>query len=907
MKPEDQFVQKCYYETFIKEGEERHPLEVLGEAFEKENALENADLSYIRFAQGEIYFHYKDYEAAVFKWESIHNDFEPWAQKNMGDAYFELGLSSMAEEIYKSVQTDSIVLKTEIALQLISLYMEEQKHDQAVQTIKQAVAMNPDYPNVTKIARAYFEKNEDWMNAVELAVNESIRTESLFWFQILKSYIEKGHTKTIAPDYFRDALSVLYKVDQIQFEQLAVAFWRSYETEGVYLGWLREFNGLFAGLELHSLETWHELSAIYGETYLSLISGSYLLKQLAPVMPGILTNWLRITDQAHALQASTAVLAWGDLFPGSIGPQQIADAEAILNHAEQTLDQLEYALRLFDSIMQWAKRNGLSVSTRLKWMARELIDFDVQHILVTGMNGSGKTAFIQSVLADPLPERPTQFVMAVRHDDEHALSVISDKGISPVTEEDNAAPEPGDMLEWRGPSRFLEENALIFIDTPGLNGPGRGKAYEYLRFVDGVLFVLNANDPLTDKEADMLLKMKEQVPGLTIHFLLSKMDMIYSKQEAADLVEETVQKVKTIFPEANLHPYTSNYASREAGLDLARFFRQNFKPENLEESRIEKLSHCIRESIADLLKQRLQNEQHLVESINRHEDLYAKLNGAANQLQDVIHEQTELVRSSYHSMTRKIRDELQNKIPEILRKSADFIKPDSDFRKIHLELNEEMNNRIRHFLQTSISPKYEELVTEWIEASERELQQSQDYLDEMAEGFNKLYGEEILALACDFKIMEDWRRDADRMANGIPFEPVNILLRHTPQQVLLKSAGKLFGVLSQNKTMLYNRYKKFIESEDYTEIANLVTNKVMLQFELFEQGLERDVRLFFKNPETVLRETIAETGAAIAETKEMLENMKENPEVYQDPLKLFELKLRQFEWMQLGQKTSGKV
>ncbi|NWN95277.1 MAG: GTP-binding protein, partial [Bacillus sp. (in: Bacteria)] len=493
------------------------------------------------------------------------------------------------------------------------------------------------------------------------------------------------------------------------------------------------------------------------------------------------------------------------------------------------------------------------------------------------------------------------------HDDEHALSVISDKGISPVTEEDNAAPEPGDMLEWRGPSRFLEENALIFIDTPGLNGPGRGKAYEYLRFVDGVLFVLNANDPLTDKEADMLLKMKEQVPRLTIHFLLSKMDMIYSKQEAADLVEETVQKVKTIFPEANLHPYTSNYASREAGLDLARFFRQNFKPENLEESRIEKLSHCIRESIADLLKQRLQNEQHLVESINRHEDLYAKLNGAANQLQDVIHEQTELVRSSYHSMTRKIRDELQNKIPEILRKSADFIKPDSDFRKIHLELNEEMNNRIRHFLQTSISPKYEELVTEWIEVSEREMQQSQDYLDEMAEGFNKLYGEEILALACDFKIMEDWRRDADRMANGIPFEPVNILLRHTPQQVLLKSAGKLFGVLSQNKTMLYNRYKKFIESEDYTEIANLVTNKVMLQFELFEQGLERDVRLFFKNPETVLRETIAETEAAIAETKEMLENMKENPEVYQDPLKLFELKLRQFEWMQLGQKTSGKV
>ncbi|GER66787.1 GTP-binding protein [Weizmannia acidilactici] len=907
MKLEDQFVNKSYYETFIKEGEERHPLEVLGEAFVEENALENSDLSYIRFAQGEVYFHYKDYEAAVFKWESIHNDFEPWAQKNMGDAYFELGLTGMAEEIYKTIQTDSMILKTEVALQLISLYIEEQKHEQAVQTIKQTVAMNPDYPNVTKIARAYFEKNEDWMNAVELAVNESVRTESLFWFEVLKSYIEKGYTKTISPDYFREALAVLYKVDQIHFEQMAAALWRSYQTESCYLEWLREFNVLFAGLDIHSFETWHELSAIYQETYLSLIGGNYLLKQLTPIMPGLLTNWLRITDSGHALLASSAVLAWNDLFSAGIEPDQIADAETILYRAEKTIDQLEYPLELLDSIIKWAKLHGLSVSTRLKWMARELIDFDVQHILVAGMNGSGKTAFIQSVLADSLPEKPTQFVMAARHGDHHELAVISDGGISAITEEDSQQLDPDAILEWRGPSQFLKENALVFLDTPGLNGSQRSKVYEYLHFADGLLFVLNANDPLTVKETDVLLKIKEQVPDLKIHFLMSKMDMIYSKQEAADLVEETAQKIKRDFPQAELHPYSSHYAAREAVNGLAQFFRKNFKVENLEAHRIEKLVRCIRESITYLLKQRLQNENELVESIHRHEDMLAKLNGAANQLEDVIHEQIQLIRSSYHSMTKSIKEELQAKIPDILRKSSDYIKLNSDFRKIHLELNEEMNNRIRSFLQTAIFPKYYELVTKWIADSESELQQSQAYLGEMAEGFNQLYGENIIALACDFKIMDDWRRDADRMANGVHFDSVNILLRHTPSQVLLKSAGKLLGALSQNKAMLYNRYKKFIESEDYQDIAGLITNKVMLQFELFEQGLERDIRMFFKNPETVLRDTITETETVIDESKEKLSNMKENPEVYQDPLKLFELKLRQFEWMQINTKARQKV
>ncbi|WP_018663083.1 hypothetical protein [Heyndrickxia acidiproducens] len=897
MKLEDQFVNKTYYETFMKEHETRQPIEVLGDAFVEENALETSDLSYIRFAQGEIYFHYKDYEAAVFKWENIHNDFEPWAQKNRGDAYYELGLPSMAEEIYKAIETDSVVLKTEVALQLITLYIEEEKTDQAVQMIKQTVAMNPDYPDVTKIARAYFEKNEDWMNAVELAVNEAVRTESLQWFDVLKTYIEKGYTSTIAPDYFREALFVLYKVDQIHFEQMAAALWKTYHSDNNYLNWILEFNNLFAQMEIHSFETWHELSAIYQKTYLDLISGNYLLKQLTGIMPGILSNWIRITDGSHALAASSSILAWNDLFPSSISDRQIHEAETILYQADQNFDQLEYPLELFDTIIKWAKVHDLSVSQRLKWTIRELLDFDTRHVMVAGMNGSGKTAFIQSVVADRLPERPTSHVMVARHDEQSVLAVVSDQGIITAAEENGLQLEADAILEWRSPSQFLKENAMTLMDTPGLNGPQRSKVYQTVYFADALLFVLNANDPLTDNEIDALLKIKERVPDMKIHFLLTKMDMIYSKQEAANLVEETKEKMKSRFPESELLAYSSNYASRETVSELSEFIQKNFRIQHIEDLRTAKLIRYIRESITYLLKQRLQNENDLIDSIHRREDMHAKLNGAVNQLMDVENEQIGLIRSSYNGILTSIKSELLTRIPEILRKSSDFIKENSDFRKIHLQLNEEMNNRIRQMLQSEILPKFYELVTNWIADSEKELQQSQEYLDEMAEGFNQLYEEDIIALACDFKVLDDWRRDADRMANGIHFESVNILLRHTPSQVLLKSAGKLLGALSQNKAMLYNKYKRFIETQDYTDIAHLITNKVLLQFELFEQGLDRDIRIFFKNPESVLRETIAETESTVAAEKETLADMKENPEVYQDPLKLFELKLHQYEWM----------
>ena len=200
---EEQLIGKTYYkEKFMKDHENRDPVQILGELYFKEQQNELFDLSNIRFAQGEVYFHYKDFETAIFKWENIQNELQPWAKKNMADAYFELGLFSTAEEIYKSIQVESLVLNSEVALKLFQLYIEQGNLDLADKIIKNAVSLNPDYPNVTKIARVFFEQHQDWSSAVELSVNEATRTKLLYWFEILKSYVDRGLTKTAQPRLF---------------------------------------------------------------------------------------------------------------------------------------------------------------------------------------------------------------------------------------------------------------------------------------------------------------------------------------------------------------------------------------------------------------------------------------------------------------------------------------------------------------------------------------------------------------------------------------------------------------------------------------------------------------------------------------------------------------------------------
>ncbi|QQZ08879.1 tetratricopeptide repeat protein [Heyndrickxia vini] len=892
---EELLIDKMYYKkTFMKENEFDHPIRILGEAYMAEQQNELAELSYIRFAQGEVYFHNKDFESAIFKWENIENELEPWAKKNMADAYFELSLYSTAEEIYRSIVSDSPILTTEISIMLFSIYNVQGDMGKAVDTIKEAVAYNPDYKNLTDIARDFFENQQDWANAVELAVNEAIRTDSAKWFEVLISYSLDEKTNRFAPSYFSKVLVSLYIENQRLFESFVSSLWKGYRNEAkdVYLTWIKEINHILINIEDRRNGNWHELSALFAESYSELLNGQLLLKDLSLMVPEHLENWLKVADSTHALAASAAVLSWAEIFPSSINQSIIQEAENIIVHAKNETDVLKESVRLFENIIEWAKKQEVQIGYSLHWMVRQLLDHRVHHLLVAGNSENGKVDFINAALGGHSLGIPSSSLIMYKDADTIDISEITNDGISKIDniEEFHELSMHETMIDFKLPAELLYDCAVSLSYMPRNSQGLNSKQYMYLP--DAILAVINPSE----YDGDYLLDLNEQMPYTPLHFVINDVEKVYSEQELTILEDEIRSKF----------PYAMVFTSTDSA-NLTNFIKTITQSINVEEARTANMLSFIRALMSNILEQRLQMENGLNESIKWEEEMATKLGGAIHQLQDMEKEKVENITQSYQTIKDDIKEELRKSIPALLKGSSELIKEDSDFRKLHIELNEEMNSRIQLHVEKKVLPNFYSSIQQWISYADEEFYQCKTFLDEMREGFNSLYGEERLKLFADEKVLDDWRRDAERMKNGIRIDKVNILLRHTPSQVLLKSAGKLFGALQQNKSILFNKYKKFVENEDYQEVVNTITNKFLMQFELFETSIERDIAMFFKNPLTELEETVKKTEATRQDNEKTLNRMKASPEKFSDPLSLFQVKLRQYEWIIDASKESYPV
>ena len=570
---------------------------MLGDAYFEEQKKDVSDLSAIRFAQGEVYFHYKDYETAVFKWENIRNELEPWARKNIGDAYFELGWLPTAEDVYKSIQTDNLTLNTEVSLQLFSLYLEQGKTDLASQVIKETVILNPDYPNVTKLARVFFEEQRDGLSMVELAMNEAIRLESVEWFDCLHRYIKDGYTKGMDPANFDYALLMLGRLDRERFEHMAASLWEKYIAGESHTSWILTINRVLTELEPEKIRSLSKLTQLYKESYFAFINGNYLIKDISALVPSILTNWFKVADTANALSPAAAVVSWSEMFPGTIETSVIHKAEHVLVELENNKGGWEEAYALFNEILNWAKKKGLQTSKSLSWFVRELKNKDTYRLLVVGTFESGKESVVNSIVGANILSEENISPVIFDHAEDEEIYEITETDVQKVEEmEEVPSYRQKRSFHIKFRSEFLRRHHLTLINAPTLNG--KGELLPYLHAADGILFILNAYSPFTTKEQEYLQRLKREMPGIPIHFLVNKMDSVYAEREMAQFVDVPREKIKHFEPKADVFAFSPHYTSIDQMNDFREFFTANYSNKKVAAAQTAKMLYFVREMIS---------------------------------------------------------------------------------------------------------------------------------------------------------------------------------------------------------------------------------------------------------------------------------------------------------------------
>ena len=895
MTLEKKLIEKTYYEGYLKDRDES-PIEVLGQLYIAEQRKNVPDLTSIRFAQGELYFQYHDYEAAIFKWENISNELEPWAKKNLADAYLELEEYSTAESFYKSIVTDSELLQTEISLQLFSLYFQKGNHEMALGIINNLVATNPDYANIPTIAKSYYEEQQNWEKAVELAVNEGKRTDGLKWYDALIHYSNLGVIQQFEPAYFMESLKNLQEIDFATFERLAISLWKNYQDTPHYLTWVTVFNSIY---EPAPSEAEEGLAHILQRAYAHLISGNYSIKEVQEIVPALLANYFLSSTGQQVVEAGSAVLAWNEMFKQSIEHSVVAKAEMVINETTETNVSFQQFMNLFESIITWAEKHDIPLDKKFTQKVQDFLPTDHYQLLMVGSAGSGVNAYINELVGETILAEDANAILTVKDNDYLEINEVTNAGLKSIDTLTNfykellVQQESPRVFQLDTPSHYLNQNRWTVTTAPFVENASYA---DYAMLADSLLFVINERSVFSYNEYEQLKQWKEKSPFLTLQFLIY-IDDLDNEKVAAKRLQKATSAIQHYFPDSKIFIY-SKQEDREVQLDeVSRYYQNHFTGRNMNEERLQSCISIIQDLITNLLDKRLDMEDSLKASLRIYEEMVSKLTGAKNQLIDMEAAKNELITKQFDEIKTETQEAIKNEIPAILKGCKDFVKEDSDYSKMHVSLNEEMNKRVNQYINDTLSPRIHRSIEEWIQASHKQLEDGQLFLHELSEGFNGIYKEHPLELSCDFVIIEDWKRDARRLSSGLRIEPLNIFNRFNASQVFLKSAGKLLGAIQQNNKMLQSRYQKYLETEDFSEVASSVSTAVLQHFDFYEKGLENDIRMFFIRPKVTLEQFAEEKTKDIEEYKDLLERLKNNPEMFHDPLKLFELRLLQYDWL----------
>lgn len=871
MTVEEKLKTKTYYQQFV--DQDKDPAQQLGELLIRELKQEIPDASYIRFSQGEVYFHYKDYEAAIYKWEQITNELAPWARKNIADAYFALGQYDLAEEIYHSIETDSVILEMEIKFQLFNLYYQGEKLAEAGQVIKEAIELNPDYPNLTKIARMFFEETEDWASAVELAKREGLRTGSLVWFERLKSYVHRGFTATLPPEYFADVIPYIYSIDHDLFERFVMALWESYQDTEYFTNWLSVINKIFLHMDEHP--RFPELARLYERTYQDLSGKNLTLEKVKPLIADFLTVWIRIVDGKRAMLPAAALFAWHDKVADSVDVEALRDAEQVLFHETWDTDITGQVEAIGTALIEWGNNHQLIVDQRLLAIHEILQRSDSLNIAIAGM---GRRELFYPLFSEK-DYVPTPLVPVLYQSGKE--TAIYEYGREFTRRIDRKLDAQTDGIKTDG--RFfkktivhpvLEKANVSLLDFPEIYSVEHEALIEAM---DAIVYFLS---PKLDHFQDELLELKwlkKEYPDLIIHAVVAR------KNETIAEYREDVQKT---IGQGKIYTY-------EQMKDFYNFFQEIRQTlgEKTETTNLQKIIVLMQRIIHDFLQQRVRAEHRLHESIQKKEDILQRLNGAHYQLTDLQTEIGERIANAFSLIKTDLEEDIAEELPKVLQGVAKEIPETIDPATLHVEVNKKMNEKIKVYLHGEILEQLTSRAEEWLVLAKEELEQGRAFLEEIENGFNRMLGEERLRLPCDFQVLDDWQRDVARFTTGSVIQEENILLRYTPGQILLKGAGKVLGNFARGKPFFIQQFKNFIASEDYHQVVTRVSKQFFALFTLMEQGLARDVSLFFADALKAIQQLIADLKREVVEERTELEQLRKNPEKFRDPLTLFEIRL----------------
>ncbi|MCP8970766.1 tetratricopeptide repeat protein [Ectobacillus ponti] len=879
MEYEQRLIDKTYYTGMLGTAA-LPPGQQLGAMAATCNAEE---LPYIRFAQGELYFSFGDYEAAIYKWEQVQNHLRPWAQKNMGDAYMELELLRDAEQMYQSIQTKSEALAIEIALQLFELYTQQDRTADAFQVIEQAVRLSPDYPGLTALARHFYEQQEDWHRAVLLAVDELVRTEQELWVQALQQYARSKYTLSWKPAMFAEALAAAYRSNAVLFQDLTAALWDGYRNSSFYKAWLQTIQDVLYSAEVRACRDWTTLLPLFEQTFDELLTGLCTVQELKPLVPVYLENWLFAARQTSCLhRAAAAVVAWSELFPFTLPAKLMEAAQQLLREDADAGEAvlLEQVFCILQQIQDWADRNQFSAKAGLRWQLHYLQKQEL-HIALAG---EASWSALQELLGHRLTADMLSHCTTVCTEHDHTrIQLIEPDAIRDISAAELLEVPGHALVEMTMPSRFLQQHNLSIIASSNW-WQEEEKWNSCLSLADCVLFPIDAAAGVS-RETAASLRYICTYAGLPVLVLLYGTAAVTEDELARQL-----QLIQTIVPEELLCMQESRDLKRQIGEAADRL-----QPDN-RQVRSRSLLPVVRKTLYALAEELRERERMMNASIKTNGDLLLSMGEMENELAVCERGQLQALRASLEQIRDAVKRDAKKRLPALLRGCANLLQPDSDFRSVHMMLNEAMNERVQLYITQTAAGKLQMQMQNWIEEQRQRMREQTSILRGLRKTIQNLCGEDCLNLETYIGIFSRWEQEASRLPYEVQAEHINILLRSTPGQLLLKGAGKLLGG-RQGNALLYSQYKKYIEGEDYEAVVEQAIAALLQPFEQFARMAEEQLEQYFRDPIGVLKRMNEETHLRLQESRQAYGDMKAKPELYEEPLLLFEVRLRQYEML----------